>query len=514
MERGAGILMHIASLPGKYGIGSMGKEAHKFADFLKESGIKYWQILPIGHTSYGDSPYQCFSAFAGNPYFIDYDILKEQGILFESDYIDENYGDNDEVIDYALIFDIKYKVLKKAFLNFKDNKSLDELKKKFEEFKKLNSIWLDDYSLYMAVKNHFNLVSWHEWDEDIKMREPAAIMKYKSELAEEIEYWSFLQFLFFEQWSSLKEYVNSLDIQLVGDIPIYVAEDSVDTWSNKENFKMDSNSLKPITVAGCPPDMFSETGQLWGNIIYDWDYMKKDNYSWWLLRIKESLKIYDVLRIDHFRGFEAFWEIPYGDETAINGKWTKGPGMDLFNRIKDELGDVNIIAEDLGFQTESLVEFLDETGFPGMKVLQFAFGSEDGSSNYLPHNYSNNCVAYTGTHDNDTFLGWFEETGSKEEALEAKAYLGLNEEEGYNWGFVRGVWNSVADLAIAPMQDFLNLGNEARINFPSTMSGNWQWRIKDGSLTSELAEKINFMTKRAGRAFAEEVEELEEVVEE
>ena len=499
MERSAGILMHIASLPGEFGIGTLGKEAYKFADFLNKSGIKNWQILPIGHTSYGDSPYQCFSAFAGNPYFIDFDMLRDQGILQEDDYKYENYGKNPEKIDYALIFDVKYKVLKKAYKNYKESTYLDGLKKEFEDFKEENKFWLEDYALYMAVKNSFGLISWHEWDEDIKLRKPEAMKKYKEELADEIEYWSFLQFLFFYQWQELKTYANSLGINMVGDIPIYVAEDSVDTWSNPDNFKVDKKTLKPLTVAGCPPDNFSATGQLWGNMIYDWDYMKSDKYSWWVARIRESLKIYDVLRIDHFRGFEAYWEIPYGDETAINGKWTKGPGMSLFNTIKDELGEVDIIAEDLGFQTDSLVEFLQETGFPGMKILQFAFGSDDGKNDSLPHNYVENCVAYTGTHDNDTFVGWLTETGSKDEANEAKLYLGLNHEEGYNWGFIRGIWNSVANLAIAPMQDFLNLGNETRINFPSTTSGNWQWRAKKDSYNNELAYRIYGMTKRARR---------------
>lgn len=510
MERGAGVLMHIASLPGSYGIGSMGAAAYEFADFLKKSGIKYWQILPIGHTSYGDSPYQCFSAFAGNPYFIDYDMLKEDGLLKDEDYKNEFYGDDEEKIDYALIFDVKYKVLRRAYENFKNSDNLDEMKKKLKSFKKKNASWLEDYALYMSVKYDFDLVSWSEWDNDIKKRTPKALEKYKEKLSDEIEYWSFLQFLFFDQWMKLKEYVNSLGIKLVGDIPIYVAEDSVDAWSSNENFKFNRRTMKPVSVAGCPPDMFSETGQLWGNPIYDWKFMKKDNYSWWISRIKESLKIYDVLRIDHFRGFEAYWEIPYGEETAINGKWVKGPGMSLFNAIKEELGEVNIIAEDLGVQTDSLVEFLQETGYPGMKVLQFAFGSNDGTSDYLPHNYSNNCIAYTGTHDNDTFVGWYEENKETATGEEAVAYLGLNEEEGYNWGFIRGIWNSVADLAIAPMQDFLNLGTEARTNFPSTTSGNWQWRAKSGSYDDELADKIKIITLRAGRCEADKEEEIEE----
>ncbi len=504
MERGAGVLMHIASLPGKYGIGKMGKEAYEFADFLKEAGIKYWQILPIGHTSYGDSPYQCFSAFAGNPYFIDFDILNKQGLLKRSDYKNEDYGDDAEKINYGLMFDVQYKVLRRAYENFKASDKLDDIKEAFEKFKEENAMWLEEYAFYMAVKNHFGLVSWNEWDEEIKKRKASAVKKYKEELSDEINYWSFLQYLFFDQWMKLKEYVNEQGIKIVGDIPIYVATDSVDTWSNPKNFKIDKETFDPITVAGCPPDMFSETGQLWGNIIYDWKHMKKDNYSWWISRVRESLKIYDVLRIDHFRGFEAFWEIPFGDDTAVNGKWTEGPGMDLFNAIKAELGEVEIIAEDLGVQTDSLAEFLKETGYPGMKVLQFAFGAEegevmDGTSDYLPHNYTENCIAYTGTHDNDTFMGWYNVTGSAKEVKEAKAYLGLNKDEGLNWGFIKGVWNSVANIAIAPMQDFLNLGNEARTNFPSTLSGNWQWRALPKSYNKRLAKKIYQLTRRAGR---------------
>ena len=496
MSRGAGILMHIASLPGEYGIGTLGKEAFKFAEFLETSGLKYWQILPLGHTSYGDSPYQCFSAFAGNPYFINYDILREEGILREEDYKNENYGNNPEKIDYGVIFESKNKVLKRAYGNFKKG-NLKELAQKVEKFKEENSFWLEDYSLYMALKNHFNLVSWQEWPDDIKKREPEAIQKYKELLEDEIEFWSFVQYLFFEQWNALKDYTNSLGIKIIGDIPIYVAEDSVDAWSAPENFKMDLKEMKPLFVAGCPPDMFSETGQLWGNPIYDWDAMKKNNYKWWISRIKESLKLYDIVRIDHFRGFESYWQIPYGEPTAVNGKWVKGPGMSLFNAIKKELGEINVIAEDLGFLTDEVKEFLAETGYPGMKILEFAFGG--GDSEYLPHNYIKNCIAYTGTHDNDTFLGWFEKTGSKKEVRNAIRYLGLNEEEGYNWGFIRGIWSSVADTAIAPMQDFLNLGHEARVNLPSTLGINWQWRAKKEDINENLANKIYKFTKLYGR---------------
>ena len=496
MSRGAGILMHIASLPGEYGIGTLGKEAFKFAEFLETAGLKYWQILPLGHTSYGDSPYQCFSAFAGNPYFIDYDILREEGILREEDYKNENYGDNLEKIDYGTIFESKNKVLKRAYNNFKKGK-LKELAQKVDKFKEENSFWLEDYALYMSLKNHFNLVSWQEWPDDIKKREPEAIKKYKESLKDEIEFWSFVQYLFFEQWNALKDYTNSLGIEIIGDIPIYVAEDSVDAWSAPENFKMNLKEMKPLFVAGCPPDMFSETGQLWGNPIYDWDAMKKNNYKWWISRIKESLKLYDIVRIDHFRGFEAYWQIPYGEPTAVNGKWVKGPGMSLFNAVKKELGEINVIAEDLGFLTDEVKEFLKETGYPGMKILEFGFGG--GDSEYLPHNYIKNCIAYTGTHDNDTFLGWFEKTGTKKEVRNAIKYLGLNEEEGYNWGFIRGIWSSVADTAIAPMQDFLNLGNEARVNLPSTLGTNWQWRAKKEDINENLANKIYKFTKLYGR---------------
>lgn len=496
MSRGAGILMHIASLPGEYGIGTLGKEAFKFANFLETAGLRYWQILPLGHTSYGDSPYQCFSAFAGNPYFIDYDILREEGILREEDYKNENYGNNPERINYGVIFESKNKVLKKAYKNFKKG-NLKDLAQKVEKFKEENSFWLEDYALYMSLKNHFNLVSWQEWPDDIKKREPEAIKKYKESLKDEIEFWSFVQYLFFEQWNALKDYTNSLGIEIIGDIPIYVAEDSVDAWSAPENFKMNLKEMKPLFVAGCPPDMFSETGQLWGNPIYDWDAMKKNNYKWWISRIKESLKLYDIVRIDHFRGFEAYWQIPYGEPTAVNGKWVKGPGMSLFNSVKKELGEINVIAEDLGFLTEEVKEFLAETGYPGMKILEFGFGG--GDSEYLPHNYIKNCIAYTGTHDNDTFLGWFEKTGSKKEVRNAIRYLGLNEEEGYNWGFIRGIWSSVADTAIAPMQDFLNLGNEARVNLPSTLGTNWQWRAKKEDINENLANKIYKFTKLYGR---------------
>lgn len=497
MERSAGVIMHIASLPGKFGIGTFGKEAYEYVEFLYKSGMRYWQILPLGQTGYGDSPYQSFSAFAGNPYFIDFDILKDEGILSKAEYINENYGDNEEYIDYGLLFNIKYIVLRRAYENFKKSHNF-LLKEYFESFKEENNWWLDNYSLYMAVKGKFNLASWQEWDDDIKKRRPEAIELYRNELSDEIEFWSFIQFLFFKQWNELKSYANEKGIKIIGDMPIYVAEDSADVWSNPEAYLIYEETLKPISIAGCPPDAFSETGQLWGNPLYDWNYMEKTGYKWWIKRVEESLKIYDVVRIDHFRGFESYWEIPYGDTTAINGEWVKGPGIKLFNAIKESLGEINVIAEDLGFLTKEVKEFLEETGFPGMKVLQFAFDERE-ESNYLPHTYTNNCIAYTGTHDNDTFRGWFELTGNKSDVKYCKEYLALTEEEGYNWGFIRGAWASVADVSIALMQDFLNLGNETRVNFPSTLGGNWKWRIKEGSYNTELADKIYKYTKMYGR---------------
>lgn len=497
MLRGAGVLMHISSLPGKFGIGTLGKEAYEFVDFIKKSSLKYWQILPLGHTGFGDSPYQCIDAFAGNPYFIDFDELKKDGLLNEGDYCYLNYGDDSERIDYGKLYTEKYKVLRKAYENFKC-KEVNNLNNMFEEFKQENSFWLEDYSLYMALKLKFNVGSWYNWDDDIKKRKKETIKAYTKQLANEIEYWNFIQFIFFKQWKELKHYANSSGIKIIGDIPIYVAQDSVDTWANSENFKIDEDTMNPKLVSGCPPDSLSPTGQLWGNPIYDWDYMKKNRYKWWISRISENLKLYDIVRIDHFRGFESYWAIPYGENTASNGHWEKGPGLDLFNEVKKQLGEVDIIAEDLGYLTDEIIKFLKDTGFPGMRVLEFAFnGTND--NHYLPHNYDKECVAYTGTHDNDTLVGWLDHSSLDYEKNNAKLYLGLNAEEGYNWGMIRGVWSSIANVAIAPIQDLLGLGNEARMNLPSSSGGNWSWRMKANSLNNQLARKISDMCYRYRR---------------
>lgn len=493
MNRGSGIIMHITSLPGKYGIGTFGEEAYKFCDFLKKSGQKYWQILPLGPTSYGDSPYQSFSAFAGNPYLIDFDMLQEENLLEKEEYENKNFGDNSEAVDYGMMFTEKMSVLRSSFIKFSK-----EIHEDFEKFKEEEKEWLDDYSLFMSIKYKFNFKAWNEWDEKLKKRDEDEINKYKNELKEEIEYWKYLQYEFFKQWNKLKKYANENDIKIIGDIPIYVAQDSSDVWSNPKVFLLDENTLNPISLSGCPPDAFSEDGQLWGNPVYDWKYLDETKYEWWINRIKQSLRLYDVLRLDHFRGFEAFWAVPNGEKTARNGKWVKGPGMKLFDALNEKFEDLQIIAEDLGFLTEETVKLKKDAGFPGMKVLEFAFGG-DSKNTYLPHNYENSCVAYTGTHDNDTVKGWIETTGNKEHVEKAIEYLNLTKEEGYNWGIIRGVWSSVADTSIGLMQDFLNLGNEARMNMPSTLNNNWSWRAKSDVFTDELANKIYRITKMYGR---------------
>ena len=490
-ERSSGILLHPTSLPGKYGIGSLGKEAYKFVDFLKKSNQKLWQIFPLGPTGYGDSPYQCFSTFAGNPYLIDFDLLIEQNLLSEEDLKDINFGDNKEYVDYGAIYNQKYPLLRKAFENFKANGN-DDLKRKLETFKAENSDWLNDYSLFISLKNHFNGLPWTEWPHDIKVREEAAINKYREELADEVEYNNFIQCLFFDQWNNVKKYANDNGIKIIGDIPIFVAVDSSDAWANPEIFLFDPE-LKPVKVAGVPPDYFSATGQLWGNPLYDWDKLKELNYKWWVDRVRANLSTCDIIRIDHFRGFEAYWAVPYGDDTAINGQWVKGPGIDLFNKIKEELGELPIIAEDLGLMTQGVIDLREATGFPGMKILGFAFDSEE-ENDYLPHTYTKNCVVYTGTHDNDTLIGWFTKAKEKDKQF-ARDYLNSQTDDNIHWDAIRGAWSSVANMAIAPIQDFLGLGSEARINTPGVASGNWQWRLKDDVLTDELAEKIAKFTK-------------------
>ena len=490
-ERSSGILFHPTSLPGKYGIGTLGKEAYAFIDFLKKSKQKLWQIFPLGPTGYGDSPYQSFSSFAGNPYLIDFDLLIEAHLLSEEDLKDIFFGDNEEYIDYGAIYNQKYPLLRKAYENFKSSDN-NEMKGSLENFKRENSSWLNDYSLYISLKNHFNGLPWNEWAQYIKNRENAAMEHYKNELADDIEYHNFIQFLFFKQWGDVKRYANENGIKIIGDIPIFVAADSSDAWANPEIFLFDKER-KPVKVAGVPPDYFSATGQLWGNPLYNWEKLKDTNYSWWVERVRANLSTCDIIRIDHFRGFEAYWAVPYGDDTAINGQWEPGPGIDLFNAIKSQLGELPIIAEDLGLMTQGVIDLREATGFPGMKILGFAFDSGE-ENDYLPHTYTRNCVVYTGTHDNDTLVGWFQKA-KEEDRQFARNYLNSRADEEIHWDAIRGAWSSVACMAISPVQDFLGLGSEARINTPGVASGNWQWRLKQGVLTDELAEKIAKLTK-------------------
>lgn len=488
-----GMLLPIASLPSPYGIGGFSKEAYEFIDLLEETGQKLWQILPLGPTSYGDSPYQSFSTFAGNPYFIDLDTLAEKGWLTKEACEASDYGDNESYIDYGRIYNSRFVLLKQAFLN--SDILSDE---KFTEFCKANQHWLPDYALYMALKNQNGGKSWIEWEEEIRLRKPEAVEYYKKELEEECNFYEFLQYEFHEQWTKVKEYAHKKGIQIVGDVPIYVAFDSADTWANPELFQLDEKNL-PLGVAGCPPDAFSATGQLWGNPLYNWAYHKKTGYDWWLKRIAYCFDLYDIVRIDHFRGFDEYYSIPYGDETAVNGHWEKGPGMDLFNTVKEKLGELDIIAEDLGFLTESVFQLLKDSGYPGMKVLQFAFDpSED--SDYLTYKYQRNCVVYTGTHDNDTTAGWFEKLsdGDKEVALRYMNSFYTPKEE-QHWDLIALAMRSTADTCIIPVQDFLGLGSEARINMPSTLGDNWKWRMTKGAFSEELKEKIRRMTKLYGR---------------
>lgn len=489
--RQSGVLLAISSLPSRYGIGCFSKEAYEFVDFLEQAGQKLWQILPIGPTGYGDSPYQSFSSFAGNPYFIDLETLIAEGYLTEADCDVCDFGSNEEYVDYEKIYKARFNVLKKAFQNRNDQDSQE-----YKDFVEANAYWLDDYALYMAVKNSFDGKSWITWDEDIRLRKQEAVKAYTEKYGEEIDFYKFQQFLFAKQWKALKAYANRKKIKIVGDIPIYVAFDSADTWSHPELFQLDENCT-PTGVAGCPPDAFSATGQLWGNPLYRWDYHKQTGYRWWIQRIAYCYQLYDIVRIDHFRGFDEYYFIPYGDPTAEFGHWEQGPGYDIFRALKAELGNIKVIAEDLGFLTPSVIKLVKKTRYPGMKILQFAFDSRE-ESDYLPHNYPANCVVYTGTHDNDTTLGWYRSLNRRDKAF-AKRYLNIKSDKDVQWVFIRSALSSVADTAVIPMQDYLGLGAEARMNVPSTLGTNWKWRMKKGVCTEELAKQIRDVVKLYGR---------------
>ena len=489
--RTSGVLMPISSIPSPYGIGTMGKQARKFVDFLVKGGQKYWQILPICPTSYGDSPYQSFSSFAGNPYFIDLEYLCKDKLLTKKECESFQWGSNPKYVDYGIMYESRYALLRKVYARFTKKEPQD-----FEKFCENEKQWLDDYALFMALKDANGGQAWSNWDKSLRLREKKAMEEATEKYSEEIRFYKMLQYLFYQQWTALKTYANEAGIEIIGDVPIYVAGDSADVWANPDQFYLDEN-LEPIEVAGCPPDAFSDDGQLWGNPLFRWDVMKKDGYTWWTRRIKAMSELYDIIRIDHFRGFDSFYAIPAKDDTAKNGQWKQGPGMDLFCELEKKLGKLPIIVEDLGFLTPSVHKLLKDSGFPGMKVIQFAFDSRE-ESDYLPHTYTNHCVVYTGTHDNDTVMGWMK-TAPKASVKYAKEYLNLTKEEGYNWGMMRAAWSSVADMAIVPMQDILGLGSEARINTPSTLGNNWKWRATPEQIDAKVAKKLYHYMQMYGR---------------
>ena len=491
--RASGILMPIFSLPSRYGIGSFSKSAYQFVDMLKKAGQKFWQILPLCPTSYGDSPYQSFSTYAGNPYFIDLDQLIEEKLLTRKECQACDFGDDPQDIDYGKLYENRFKLLRKAYE--RANVGEDQ---EFEAYRRENAWWLDDYALFMAVKDQFDGVAWNEWAEDIRLRWSNAMDYYRRELYYEIEFYSYLQFVFMKQWKKLKNYANINGIEIIGDIPIYVAFDSADAWANPELFQFDAENL-PTAVAGCPPDGFSADGQLWGNPLYRWDYHRETGFDWWIRRIAYCSELYDVVRIDHFRGFDEYYSIPYGDTTARNGHWEKGPGIALFEAAKNRLGELNIIAEDLGYITDSVKKLVADSGFPGMKVLEFAFDSRE-KSDYLPYTYEKNSVVYTGTHDNETIAGWYAGL-DKSDLKMCTDYMNIDRIPGkeYHWDFIRLAMLSVSDLCVIPIQDYLGLDNRARINHPSTLGTNWRWRLAKGQLSASLLKEIREMTRISGR---------------
>ncbi len=500
MMRSAGILMPLTSLPSPWGVGTLGAEARAFVDFLARAGQTYWQVLPIGPTSYGDSPYQAFSSFAGNPYLIDLDDLCAEGLLKPEEYQGLDWGEDPERVDYGLLYRQRFPVLRQAVRRLRARR-LEEL----AAFCAREADWLDDYALFMALKGRHDGAPWSQWPAPLRRREPAALAAAARELDGELWFWKGVQFLFFRQWEALKARAAEQGVAIIGDLPIYVAEDSADVWADPSQFQMDE-ALRPTGVAGCPPDGFSADGQRWGNPLFDWEAMKADGYRWWLRRISFQFRFYDVLRIDHFRGFEAYYTIPAGAENAKKGFWKPGPGLDFFQTLEAAIGKRPIIAEDLGFLTPAVHQLLADTGFPGMKVLQFAFDSRDGGGRaYQPHNYPANCVAYVGTHDNDTALGWLAEAEPADVAL-AREYLHLDPAEGENWGMMRAVWASTAGCAVVQMQDVLGLGNEARMNTPSTLGGNWQWRALPGFGSPELAARLHRQMELYERLPAEAAE--------
>lgn len=496
MKRESGILLSVTSLPSKYGIGCFSKEAYDFVDRLKECGQTYWQILPLGPTSYGDSPYQSFSTFAGNPYFISLEDLIEEGVLTKRECDAADFGNDPADIDYEKIYYARYPLLRKAYERSNITKDPE-----FIRFKNDNSWWLRDYAIFMAVKDVFGGQEWTKWAEDIRLRWANAMEYYQTEYYYDIEFHEYMQYKFHQQWTKLKAYANSQGIRIVGDIPIYVAMDSADTWAHPELFQLDEKNM-PRAIAGCPPDGFSAIGQVWGNPLYRWDYHRQTGFKWWIQRLSWCCRLYDVVRIDHFRGFDEYFSIPAGAKTAVGGHWEKGPGIELFNAMKHALGEKEIIAEDLGYVTDSVRQLVRDSGFPGMKVLEFAFDSRDSgsASDYLPHNYPENSVVYTGTHDNETILGWMDSI-SREDYRMAREYLCdfHTPKKELPLAFISLVMRSNARMCIIPVQDYLGLDNTARMNVPSTVGTNWKWRVTKKQLDDHLFKLIGDVTKRYGR---------------
>lgn len=497
MKRTAGILLPISSLPSRHGIGCFSKSAYHFVDWLKEAGQTFWQILPLGPTGYGDSPYQSFSTFAGNPYFISLDTLVSEGLLAADECDSTDFGYREDDIDYKKLYDNRYPLLRKAYQ--RSHIADDPTYRRFAEE---NAWWLSDYALFMAVKNHLGGIPWQEWPRDICLRTPSAMESWRSRLQDEIGFQQFMQFKFHTQWHALKDYANTNGIRIIGDLPIYVAMDSADVWAGPELFQLDENRV-PLAVAGCPPDGFSAAGQLWGNPLYRWDHHRETGYAWWLSRLEYCFRLYDVVRIDHFRGFDEYFSIPYGADSAVGGHWEKGPGIDLFRCLKEQMGKPEVIAEDLGYVTDSVRRLVADTGFPGMKVLEFAFDSRDtgSASDYLPHNYPENSVAYTGTHDNETIAGWFTSITENERTM-ARNYLCdryTPENELYR-SFIALVMRSKAATCIIPMQDYMGLDNRCRLNRPSSVGTNWRWRLKKEDLSDILQKEILSVVTRYGRS--------------
>ncbi|EAW37484.1 4-alpha-glucanotransferase [Lyngbya sp. PCC 8106] len=493
--RSSGILLHPTSLPGRYGIGDVGPVAYQFVDFLRDSGQQLWQILPFGPTGFGNSPYLSYSAMAGNPLFISPDLLLEEELLTSQDLVNTPLFPVEQV-DFDGVKAFKWDLFNKACQNFK--KTLTEQENEFEEFCRNKSYWLDDYALFMAIKEAHDGESWHKWDNDIARRQPEAIQQWRDKLADQIFFHKFLQFEFFRQWSKLKQYANEQGIQIFGDVAIYVAHDSADVWSHPDIFCLDGETGEASLMAGVPPDYFSATGQLWGNPVYNWERVQQNGFNWWLQRVQSILDCVDIMRIDHFRGLQAFWAVPQGETTAVNGYWIEAPGEALFNLLNEKLGQLPIIAEDLGLITPEVEALRDKFELPGMKILQFAFDSGSGNP-YLPYNYSTpNWVAYTGTHDNDTTVGWFSQRSLQAQAR-VMSYVGGTMGHGIHWDLIQVALASVANQAILPLQDVLGLGSEAKMNQPSTSEGNWSWRFLPGAITDEIRDRLRSLTETYGR---------------